>query len=63
MGLYSTVYSSFDKLGVNGIGEFQTKDLESLMEEYWLSPKRRTVFLELFGLLSSFCKRFSQKFP
>lgn len=45
MGLYSTIYSSFDRLGPNSIGEFQTKNLESLMDEYWLSPKGELFFL------------------
>lgn len=62
MGLYSTVYSSFDKLGVNGIGEFQTKDLESLMEEYWLSPKGELFFLNYSECFQAFVNDFPKNF-
>jgi len=46
MGLYSTIYSSYEKLGPDFIGEFQTKNLESLMDEYWLSPKGELFFID-----------------
>ena len=41
MGLYSTVYNQCQELGPEFIGELQTKDLESIMDSYWLSPDGR----------------------
>jgi hypothetical protein len=38
MGMFSTVYNQCKTLGDELIGEIQTKDLESMMDHYWLSP-------------------------
>lgn len=38
MGLFSYVINSCDALGPELIGTIQSKDLESLMDTYWLSP-------------------------
>lgn len=35
MGMFDTIHSSYSKFK----GEFQTKDLDCLMRDYWLSPK------------------------
>jgi hypothetical protein len=62
MGLYSTIYSSFDRLGHDSIGEFQTKDLESLMEEYWLSPMGELFFLNYSGCFEAFVNDYPKNF-
>lgn len=38
MGMYSTIYNTSKALGPRFLGELQTKDLDSAMDEYWLSP-------------------------
>lgn len=38
MGLYSIVFNQCKELGDEFIGELQTKDLESILDNYWLSP-------------------------
>jgi hypothetical protein len=38
MGMFSTVYNQCETLGEGLMGELQTKDLESMMDHYWLSP-------------------------
>jgi len=37
MGLYSTVFNTCPLLGEEFLGELQTKELESLMDTYWLT--------------------------
>lgn len=37
LGLYSTVLNTCPDLGVEFLGELQTKELESLMDTYWLA--------------------------
>ena len=39
MGLFSTVYNSCEAFGPDFLGELQTKDLECLMDYYWISPR------------------------
>jgi len=39
MGLYSEVINSCEALGPELLGLIQTKDLQSLLDTYWLSPK------------------------
>ena len=36
--MFSTVYNQCEMLGQELLGELQTKDLESVMDYYWLSP-------------------------
>lgn len=36
--MFSTVYNQCETLGDGLMGELQTKDLESMMDYYWLSP-------------------------
>lgn len=62
MGLYSIIHSSFNRLGVEFLGEFQTKDLESLMEEYWLSPSGELFFLNYSGCFEAFVNEFPKNF-
>jgi hypothetical protein len=38
MGLYSTVLSCYEPLGPEFQGALQTKELTSLMDEFWLAP-------------------------
>jgi hypothetical protein len=38
MGLFSTVYNSCPRLGSQFMTDLQTKDLECLMDYYWISP-------------------------
>lgn len=38
MGLYSEVFNSFEEFGSHMIGVLQTKDLESMLDCYWLAP-------------------------
>lgn len=38
MGLFSTVINQCPVLGPDFIGELQTKDLENVLDYYWLSP-------------------------
>lgn len=38
MGLYSTVFNQCKELGEEFLGELQTKDLECMLDSYWLSP-------------------------
>lgn len=38
MGLFSTVINSCEELGPGFMGELQTKDLDCVMDHYWLSP-------------------------
>lgn len=38
MGLFSEVINSCETLGPEFIGTLQTKDLESVMDTYWLDP-------------------------
>lgn len=38
MGLYSNVISHYSGAGSEFLGYFQTKDLESVFDDYWLSP-------------------------
>lgn len=38
MGMFSTVINSCQALGSELTGTLQSKDLESLMDTYWLSP-------------------------
>lgn len=52
MGLFSTIYNSYIPLGMDFIGDFQTKDLQCLMDEYWISPSG-----ELFLISYSNCFR------
>ena len=39
MGMYSEVINSCKELGPKLIGRVQTKDLQNLMDTYWLSPR------------------------
>jgi hypothetical protein len=36
--MFSTVYNQCETLGDGLMGELQTKDLENMMDHYWLSP-------------------------
>lgn len=38
MGLFSTVYNQCPLIGEEFLGELQTKDLENVLDHYWLSP-------------------------
>jgi hypothetical protein len=38
MGLFSTVYNSCPMLGQEFLTDLQTKDLECLLDYYWISP-------------------------
>jgi hypothetical protein len=38
MGMYSTIYNTSHAFGPQFLGELQTKDLDCVMDEYWLSP-------------------------
>lgn len=47
MGLFSTVINHCPLLGEGLMGELQTKDLENLMDYYWLSPDGHLYLIDL----------------
>jgi hypothetical protein len=48
MGMYDTIRSSYD-LGPGFQKELQTKDLECLMVDYWISPSGRLYEIDYSG--------------
>jgi hypothetical protein len=49
MGLFSTVYNQCPLLGEDFLGELQTKDLENVMDHYWLSPDGHLYLVDWGG--------------
>lgn len=62
MGLYSIIYSSYEALGPDFLGDFQTKDLESLLDEYWLSPAGELFFIDYKDCFTASPQRFPKNF-
>lgn len=50
MGLFSTVYNSCDLFGPDFLGDLQTKDLECLMDYYWISPRGELFKVDGYGV-------------
>ena len=49
MGLFSTVYNQCPLLGEEFLGELQTKDLENVLDHYWLSPDGHLYLIDWGG--------------
>jgi len=45
MGMFDTIFSSYSKFR----GEYQTKDLDCFMADYWLSPKGELYEIDYSG--------------
>jgi hypothetical protein len=46
MGLFSEVINSCEQLGDDMLGVLQTKELECVMDTYWLSPDGRLYLID-----------------